>query len=317
MGLGGDKGKALITEACGDDGIACADQTVQLRTLKLAEKPDPGQRLCARPVGQRAVPGDEQLGRGVAQQTPRLDDGAQPLELLQPAGKDEAAVALLPRDDRPGGHADGVWLDNKAVFVKGGAQPVEGQQLFAVKLGRGRDPDTAPAAQRPVQPVGRGNHKGLRQTAAVAAVLQCAVQAAAGAILADGAVPQQDAVGAEQPEIVQRLHDRHAAALGGADHGGAEQQERVVDMHGLDPLPPDEVADLAGSAAVPDCVQRQQRFGKAVGSLLIAALIHQHGVAAALKQGALRGKDGVLAAGQPVMTVYQQNFQAAASLGVK
>ena len=168
-----------------------------------------------------------------------------------------------------------------------------------------------------MQPVGRGDHKGLRQTAAVAAVLQCAVQAAAGAILADGAVPQQDAVGAEQPEIVQRLHDRHAAALGGADYGGAEQQERVVDMHGLDPLPPDEVADLAGGAAVPDCVQRQQRFGKAVGGLLIAALIHQHGMAAALKQGALRGKDGVLAAGQPVMTVYQQNFQAAASLSVK
>ena len=66
-----------------------------------------------------------------------------------------------------------------------------------------------------------------------------------------------------------------------------------------------------------DCVQRQQRFGKAVGGLLIAVLIHQHGMAAALKQGALRGKDGVLAAGQPVMTVYQQNFQAAASLGVK
>ena len=107
VGLGGDKGKAFIAEACGNDGIACADQTVQLRTLKLAEKPDPRQRLCARPVGQRAIPGDEQLGRGVAQQTPRLDDGAQPLELLQPAGKDEAAVALLPRDDRPGGHIDG------------------------------------------------------------------------------------------------------------------------------------------------------------------------------------------------------------------
>ena len=32
-----------------------------------------------------------------------------------------------------------------------------------------------------------------------------------------------------------------------------------------------------------------------------------------LQQGALCGKDGVLAAGQPVMTVYQQNFHAAAS----
>ena len=45
-----------------------------------------------------------------------------------------------------------------------------------------------------------------------------------------------------------------------------------------------------------------------MGGLLIAALIDDDGVAVLLQQGALRGKDGVLAAGQPVMTVYQQNF---------
>jgi len=112
---------------------------------------------------------------------------------------------------------------------------------------------------------------------------------------------------------VQRLHHRHAAAFGGPHHSGAEQQERVVDMHGLDALAFYQVFHLAGSATVPDGVQRQQRLGRTVGGFLVAALIHQHGMAVAFQQFPLRRKNGILAAGQPVMAVYQQNFHAVAS----
>ena len=84
-------------------------------------------------------------------------------------------------------------------------------------------------------------------------------------------------------------------------------------MHGLDALAPDEVGHLAGGAAVPDGAQRQQCLCRTVRGLLVAALIHKHRVAAAFQQGALGGKNRVLAAGQPIMAVYQQNFHVAAS----
>ena len=85
-----------------------------------------------------------------------------------------------------------------------------------------------------------------------------------------------------------------------------------MDVDGVDVLLFYDIPHVAGGPAVPDSAKGQQRLSRAVSGLLIAALIDDDGVAVLLQQGALRGKDGVLA-GQPVMTVYQQNFHAAAS----
>ena len=164
-----------------------------------------------------------------------------------------------------------------------------------------------------MQPVGGHDDERLRPAAAVAAVPQCAVQAVVRAVLTDPSVPQQDAVRAEQAEVVERQHHRHAALFGGAHDGRAEEQQRIVDVDGVDVLLFYDIPHVAGGPAVPDGAKGQQRLSRAVGGLLIAALIDDDGVAVLLQQGALRGKDGVLAAGQPVMTVYQQNFHAAAS----
>ena len=86
---------------------------------------------------------------------------------------------------------------------------------------------------------------------------------------------------------MERQHHRHAALFGGAHDGRAEEQQRVVDVDGVDVLLFYDIPHVAGGPAVPDGAKGQQRLS--------------------------RGKDGVLAAGQPVMTVYQQNFHAAAS----
>ena len=58
--------------------------------------------------------------------------------------------------------------------------------------------------------VDRCTDKALRAAAPVAAVTHRAAQLMAGAVLTHPAIPQQDSVGAEDAEIVQGLHDRHA-----------------------------------------------------------------------------------------------------------
>lgn len=83
-----------------------------------------------------------------------------------------------------------------------------------------------------------------------------------------------------------------------------------MDVDGVDVLLFHDIPHVAGGPAVPDGAKGQQ-LSRAVGGF-IAALIDDDGVAVLLQQGALQ-KDGVPAAGQPVMTMYQQNFHAAAS----
>jgi len=107
---------------------------------------------------------------------------------------------------------------------------------------------------------------------------------------------------------VQRLHHGHAGAFGGADHRGAEQQQRVVNVHSIDVLCFYNVFYIPGSSVVPHGMQGQQSLGQTVGGFLVAALIHDDLMAAAFQQGALGRKDGILTARQPIMAVHQQNF---------
>ena len=159
-----------------------------------------------------------------------------------------------------------------------------------------------------MQPVGGSDDERLRQAAAVAAVAHGAGQAVAGAVLADLTAAQQNAVGAEQAKVVQRLHNGHAGAFGGAHHGGAEQQQCVMNMHSIDVFCLDNALDIARGGAVPDGMQGQEGFGQAVGGFLITALVHEDLVAVALKHGALSRKDGILAARQAVMAMHEENF---------
>lgn len=95
---------------------------------------------------------------------------------------------------------------------------------------------------------------------------------------------------------MERQHHRHAALFGGAHDGRAEEQQRIVDVDSVDVLLFYDIPHVAGGSAVPDGAKGQQCLSRAVGGLLIAALIDDDGVAVLLQQGALRGKDGVLAA---------------------
>ena len=99
-----------------------------------------------------------------------------------------------------------------------------------------------------MQPVGGHDDERLRPAAAVAAVPQCAVQAVVRAVLTDPSVPQQDAVRAEQAEVVERQHHRHAALFGGAHDGRAEEQQRVVDVDGVDVLLFYDIPHVAGGS---------------------------------------------------------------------
>ena len=90
---------------------------------------------------------------------------------------------------------------------------------------------------------------------------------------------------------MERQHHRHAAFFGGAHNGRAEEQQRIVDVDGVDVLLFYDIPHVAGGPAVPDGAKGQQRLSRAVGGLLIAALIDDDGVAVLLQQGALRGKD--------------------------
>ena len=166
----------------------------------------------------------------------------------------------------------------------------------------------AVGAQQPVEAVHKGADGALRQAAPVAAAAHRAQQAAAGAVLADFALPQKHAVGAEQPEIVQRLHRRHALGKAGPEHRRAGHQQGVVHMHQLDLVFADQRPHLPVCLTAEHRPQRQQQFlPKAAVRLGVGTLVHEHLVAAGLQQRPLGGKDGVLAAGQPVMGVHQQN----------
>ena len=92
---------------------------------------------------------------------------------------------------------------------------------------------------------------------------------------------------------MERQHHRHAAFFGGAHDGRAEEQQRVVDVDGVDVLLFYDIPHVAGGPAVPDGAKGQQRLSYAVGSLLIAALIDDDGVAVLLQQAA--GTDSVSA----------------------
>ena len=283
--------------------------TGQFLRRQLAQDAHPRPRVLPRPGFQGPRPGHQQFGGVRPQQGPGFQHGAQALEFLQPPCKDHLVPPRGPGQGRLPGQPHGVGLDGQTLRVEQGAQAVEFQQFGAVKLGGGQQGHAAPGAQAAVQRVGRRHHGGLGQTAPVAAVAQGALQAAGGAVLAHGAVPQQHAVGAEQPEIVQRLHHRHAAGPGRPHHGGAEGQQRVVDVHGVHALPPDERGHLPRGAAVPHRAQRQQQPRRAADGFPVAALIGEHGMAVLFQQRAFGGKDGVLAAGQPVMAVDQQDLQ--------
>ena len=86
---------------------------------------------------------------------------------------------------------------------------------------------------------------------------------------------------------MERQHHRHAALFGGAHNGRAEEQQRIVDVDGVDVLLFYDIPHVAGGPAVPDGAKGQQRLSRAVGGLLIAALIDDDGVAVLLQQGAL------------------------------
>ena len=258
MGLRRDQGKALKTQAGGQHGPAFPHQAVQFRRGQLAQQAHPGPGMLPRPIPQRAFARHQQFGGGVPQQGPGFEYGGQTFQFLQPPGKDHLVFALFPGQGFGIGQGHRIGFDHQPLRVKGGAQPVVFQQFLPVKIGQGHHGDPPPGAQPPVQGVGQRHHRRLGQAAPVAPVAHRAKKPAVGAVFADLAAAQQNAVGAEQPEIVQRLHHRHAALFGGADHGGAEQQQGIVDVHGVGLFPPDQFPHRPGGGKIPHGPQGQQ-----------------------------------------------------------
>ena len=302
VGLGGHQRKALVAQAGGHHRPAFRHGVVQPRPGQTSHKLHLRGGVVSGPALQRAAARHHQPGRVIAQQLPGLQHGAQALQLLQPPGVEQLVFHRnLPRV----GNGHRVGLHKQAVFVKGGAQPVEFHQLAAVKFG-GREKGHAPEGpRRPVQAVHRRHQRAQGLAVPVAGVAHRACRPLPGAVLAHLTLPQQHPVGAEQPEIVQRLHHRHPGGLGGAQHGGAEPQQRVVDMDKVDVPLPDEPPHLRGCRRIVQRRQRQQRPGHA--GHIVGAFQHRHGMTVALQHTALVLKHRVLAARQPVMAVYQQN----------
>ena len=77
-------------------------------------------------------------------------------------------------------------------------------------------------------------------------------------------------------------------------------------MHQIHLFFADQGAHFPHGFGAVDGPQGQQQFLGQAASIIIA-LIGDHAVAVGLQHGALRGKHGVLAAGQAVVAVHQQN----------
>src|SRR3546814_18127460 len=78
----------------------------------------------------------------------------------------------------------------------------------------------------------------------------------ADAILAYRAVAHEHGLCAEQTEIVQRLHYRHALLVGGEVQRWRNQREGIVHMDHVGPELPDAIGDFRCSAARPDGINR-------------------------------------------------------------
>lgn len=72
------------------------------------------------------------------------------------------------------------------------------------------------------------------------------------AVLTDLATAEQDAVDAENPEIVQRLNDANVFGLCRIICGGRHQQEGVMKMSNLRAMPSEKLSQLAKRSVAPN-----------------------------------------------------------------
>ena len=95
-------------------------------------------------------------------------------------------------------------------------------------------------------------------------------------LLADHIVPEKRSRRTEHAEIMQRLHHRHLAAECRVKDGRADHRQRVVYMHDVDLVLPDQLFYLAVS------LKREHR-GKRQEQLSHNALLHQLAVGAVVR----------------------------------
>ena len=204
------------------------------------------------------------------------------------------------------GHAVGLAVQPLRGKHRARSFAVEFQQLAAIKLRQGDQVHLAVGAKQAMERINARTDQTLGTAAAVAAVPHRTAKAMLRAFLAHMAVPHQDAVGAENAEVVQRLHRRNMLFEACLEHRRADGQQGVMHMHQIHLFFADQGAHFPHGFGAVDGPQGQQQFlGQAAG--IIIALIGDHAVAVGLQHGALRGKHGVLAAGQAVVAVHQQN----------
>ena len=104
--------------------------------------------------------------------------------------------------------------------------------------------------------------QGLQSASPVAAVLQGAAKALAQAVLADVPVPVEGGPGAEQPEIVHRLHHRHPLRQRRVIDRRADEIQGVVDVDDVDVLLSDQAPDIPIGFGVKNRSQGQQQLAK-------------------------------------------------------
>jgi hypothetical protein len=128
----------------------------------------------------------------------------------------------------------------------------------------------------------------------------------AQAILAHVSVSKEQPVGTNQPEVVQRLHDRHAVAPGRIVDRRRHQRKGVVEMGDVRLAVAAKLGDFSIRLAIPKGVDAAPPKGYPRDGVVIHGVAH-HLVAEALEHLCLSLEDDVFPAGQLIEIVREQN----------
>ena len=133
----------------------------------------------------------------------------------------------------------------------------------------------------------------------------------AEAVFAHLAVAEEQGVGAEEAEVVQRLDDRDVLRPRGVVGGRRDQGERVVEVNHVRPVGADRLADFVVAGTAPDRAQPHLQAIHRIDRVVVET-VPNHLVAVVLEHGDLGGDAMVLAAGLLVIVVSDQDLHRTA-----
>jgi hypothetical protein len=153
----------------------------------------------------------------------------------------------------------------------------------------------------------RRNHRARGRAAAVTLVQHCGPRnALADAVFADAAVAKQQAIGADEAEIVQGLYDREPTFPCRRVGRGGYQGEGIVGVHYIRPLIANDAAKVEVGLPVPDGLLGEIQGTEEANPIVVGRVTNDF-IPMGLEQAGLGSKDLVLASRLLVVIVDRED----------